>query len=64
MTDLDCANHCGPTDWRVVDKVSFRSKVAKDTSHLGPKHPLVDPTACDGIKRFPTIETDHRRGVE
>ena len=64
VTDLDCANHGGPTDQRVVDKVAFRSNVPRDALHLGPTHPLVDPTALDGIKRFPTIDPDRRRGVE
>ena len=56
VTDLDCADHGGPTDWRVVDKVAFRSNVPGDALHLGPTHSLVDPTMLDGIKRFLTIE--------
>ena len=64
MTDLDCADHGIPTDRRVVDKVAFRSDVTGDASHLGPSRALIDPNALDGIKRFPAIDPNRRRGVE
>ncbi|KAL3799648.1 hypothetical protein ACHAW5_004519 [Stephanodiscus triporus] len=59
VAHLNCEDHGGPTDPRVVDEMVFWSDIPTDSSYVSPMHPLRDPRTPDDVERYLTFEPDH-----
>ena len=58
VAHLNCADHGGPTNQKIVDEIVFWSDIPSDASYLSPMHPLNDPHTPDDTERFLTFEPD------
>lgn len=59
VAHLNCADHGGPTDPKIVDEMVFWSDIPTDSTYLSPMHPLRDPRTPDDVERYLTFEPDH-----
>jgi hypothetical protein len=59
VAHLNCADHGGPIDPKIVDEMIFWSDIPRDSSYLSPMHPLRDPNTPDDVERYLTFEPDH-----
>ena len=58
VAHLNCADHGGPTDPRIIDEMVFWTDIPSDSYYLSPMHPLNDPYTPDDTERFLTFEPD------
>ena len=56
VAHLNCADHGGPNNQKIIDEMVFWSDIPSDSSYLSPMHPLNDPYTPDDTERFLTFE--------
>jgi len=56
VAHLNCADHGGPNNQKIIDEMVFWSDLPSDSSYLSPMHPLNDPHTPDDTERFLTFE--------
>ena len=56
VAHLNCADHGGPNNQKIIDEMVFWSDIPSDSSYLSPMHPLNDPHTPDDTERFLTFE--------
>ena len=59
VAHLNCADHGGPTNQKIINEMVFWSDIPSDASYLSPMHPLNDPHTPDDTERFLTFEPNH-----